>query len=300
MKTMRNEYRDLKKENDLIFSTLAEYDRDTITEIISVVDNTRGIGYEVELVRKDLIAMAAQAEAQRDYLPSVIGDVEVFKRNLLASMPKPKFADYMADSLVWLCTFALVSTATYTVMGRAWDCYYDAVWLVLCIAIIMPSAWLLQRIVPAEWAASTEKGVRYGAITAAMLFLWFVVFWFVDKWITPLLPAVGLPNLAAVILFGAALAVLLVVVCVRRGQTAAQPEPTPRTSAAVRKDAAQTLLDGMSTREKICQLLIVHPEVLTDGGTVTAMTDELYSKVGRSRTAVPHSPSFCANCRLRV
>ena len=32
MKTMRNEYRDLKKENDLIFSTLAEYDRATITE----------------------------------------------------------------------------------------------------------------------------------------------------------------------------------------------------------------------------------------------------------------------------
>ena len=145
MKTMRNEYRDLKKENDLIFSTLAEYDRDTITEIISVADNTRGIGYEIELIRKDLIAMAAQAEARRDYLPSVIGDVEVFKRNLLASMPRPKLADYMADSLVWLCTFALASTATYTVMGRAWDCYYDAVWLVLCIAIMMPSAWLLQR-----------------------------------------------------------------------------------------------------------------------------------------------------------
>lgn len=157
MKTMRNEYRDLKKENDLIFSTLAEYDRDTITEIISVADNTRGIGYEIELIRKDLIAMAAQAEARRDYLPSVIGDVDVFKRNLLASMPKPKFADYMADSLVWLCTFALVSTATYTVMGRPWDCHYDAVWLVLCIAIMMPSAWLLQRIVPAEWAASHRK-----------------------------------------------------------------------------------------------------------------------------------------------
>ena len=30
MKTMRNEYRDLKKENDLIFSTLAEYDRDIL------------------------------------------------------------------------------------------------------------------------------------------------------------------------------------------------------------------------------------------------------------------------------
>lgn len=176
MKTIRNEYRDLKKENDLVFSTLTECDRDTITDILSTIDNTRGIGYEVELVRKDLIAMAAQAEARRDYLPSVIGDVEIFKRNLLASMPRPKLADYMADSLVWLCTFALVSTATYTVMGRAWDCYYDAVWLVLCIAIMMPSAWLLQRIVPAEWAASTEKGVRYGAITATMMLLWFVEF----------------------------------------------------------------------------------------------------------------------------
>ena len=71
------------------------------------------------------------------------------------------------------------------------------------------------------------------------------------------------------------LAVVLVVVCVRRGQDAAQPSPTPRTSAKVRKDAAQALLDGMSTREKICQLLIVHPEALTDGGTVTAMTDDL-------------------------
>ena len=80
---------------------------------------------------------------------------------------------------------------------------------------------------------------------------------------------------AVYLLVLAALAVLLVVVCVRRGQTAAQPEPTPRTSAAVQKDAAQTLLDGMTTREKICQLLIVHPEVLTGGGTVTAMTDDL-------------------------
>ena len=67
MKTIRNEYRDLKKENDLVFSTLAECDRDTITEIISVVDNTRGIGYEIELVRKDLITMAAQAEAPVSY-----------------------------------------------------------------------------------------------------------------------------------------------------------------------------------------------------------------------------------------
>ena len=51
MKTMRNEYRDLKKENDLVFSTLTECDRDTITDILSTIDNTRGIGYEVEIGR---------------------------------------------------------------------------------------------------------------------------------------------------------------------------------------------------------------------------------------------------------
>lgn len=79
------------------------------------------------------------------------------------------------------------------------------------------------------------------------------------------------------------LAVVLVVICVRRGQDAAQPSPTPRTSASptprtsaeVRKDAAQALLDGMTTHEKICQLLIVQPEVLTGGSSVTGMTDSL-------------------------
>ena len=71
------------------------------------------------------------------------------------------------------------------------------------------------------------------------------------------------------------LAVVLVVICVRRGQDAAQPTPTPRTAADVRKDAAQTLLDGMTTQEKICQLLIVHPEALTGGSAVTGMTDSL-------------------------
>lgn len=73
----------------------------------------------------------------------------------------------------------------------------------------------------------------------------------------------------------AVLTAVLVALCVRRGQDAAQPAPTPRTSAEVRRDAAQTLLDGMTTHEKICQLLIVHPEALTGGGTVTDMTDEL-------------------------
>ena len=61
--TIRNEYKQLKKENDIIFSTLAECDRDTITGIVNTINNTCGINYEVERVRTDLIAMAATAEA---------------------------------------------------------------------------------------------------------------------------------------------------------------------------------------------------------------------------------------------
>ena len=113
--TIRNEYKQLKKENDIIFSTLAECDRDTITGIVNTINNTRGINYEVELVRKDLIAMAAGAEADGQYLPAVIGDVDAFKRGLLASMPQPKLVDYMLDSLIWLCLFGLAQAAVLVV-----------------------------------------------------------------------------------------------------------------------------------------------------------------------------------------
>ena len=72
-------------------------------------------------MRKDLIAMAASAEADGQYLPAVIGDVDAFKRNLLASMPQPKLIDYMLDSLVWLCLFGLAVSLTHLLMGDPWD-----------------------------------------------------------------------------------------------------------------------------------------------------------------------------------
>ena len=109
----RNEYKQLKQENNLIFSTLAECDRDTITDILNTISNSRGINYDVELVRKDLIAMAASAEADGQYLPAVIGDVETFKLDLLASIPHPKLIDYMLDSLVWMCIYGLAMSTTY-------------------------------------------------------------------------------------------------------------------------------------------------------------------------------------------
>lgn len=198
--TIRNEYKQLKKENDIIFSTLAECDRDTITGIVNTINNTRGINYEVELVRKDLIAMAASAEADGQYLPAVIGDVDAFKRDLLASMPRPKLIDYMLDSLVWLCLFGLAVSLTHLLLGGPWDCYYDAAMLGICIIVMMPSAWLLKRLVPSAWLTA-DKGGLYGAAQAAVLVVWLVLFSLLYRWVYPALPNIGVPNVIATALF---------------------------------------------------------------------------------------------------
>ncbi len=198
--TIRNEYKQLKKENDLIFSTLAECDRDTITSIVNTISNTCGINYEIELVRKDLIAMAASAEADGQYLPAVIGDVDAFKRNLLASMPQPKLIDYMLDSLVWLCLFGLAVSLTHLLLGGPWDCYYDAAMLGICIVVMMPSAWLLKRLVPSAWLTA-DKGGLYGAAQAAVLVVWLVLFSLLYRWVYPALPNIGVPNVIATALF---------------------------------------------------------------------------------------------------
>lgn len=198
--TIRNEYKQLKKENDLIFSTLAECDRDTITGIVNTISNTNGINYEIELVRKDLIAMAASAEAGGQYLPAVIGDVDAFKRNLLASMPQPKLIDYMLDSLVWLCLFGLAVSLTHLLLGGPWDCYYDAAMLGICIVVMMPSAWLLKRLVPSAWLTA-DKGGLYGAAQAAVLVVWLVLFSLLYRWVYPALPNIGVPNVIATALF---------------------------------------------------------------------------------------------------
>ena len=207
MKTIRNEYKQLKRENNLIFSTLAECDRDTITDIINTISNSRGINYDVELVRKDLIAMAANAEADGQYLPAVIGDVDAFKRDLLASMPCPKLMDYMLDSLVWMCVYGLGMSLVYLLFGRTGQCYYDVATLGISIVIMMPSAWVLQHVVPASWL-SYGKGMRYGAAQIALLAVWQVEFGMIYRWGYPVLPKIGIPNGVAVVLFAVLLLAL--------------------------------------------------------------------------------------------
>lgn len=74
----------------------------------------------------------------------------------------------------------------------------------------------------------------------------------------------------------ALLAMALIALCCVRGRVARQAEAPQPTQEERQADRAQTLLDGMTAREKFCQLLIVSPEALTaDGAAVTELTPEL-------------------------
>ena len=74
----------------------------------------------------------------------------------------------------------------------------------------------------------------------------------------------------------ALLAVALIVLCCVRGRLVRQAEAPQPTQEELQAARAQALLDGMTEREKICQLLIVSPEALSaDGAAVTEPTPEL-------------------------
>ena len=65
---------------------------------------------------------------------------------------------------------------------------------------MMPSAWLMQRIVPASWL-SYGKGLRYGSAQTVLLALWLVEFGLIYNWVYPNLPNIGIPNVVAAALF---------------------------------------------------------------------------------------------------
>ena len=80
-----------------------------------------------------------------------------------------------------------------------------------------------------------------------------------------------------IVLLGILLAGLILVRLVTPAKTAEPPapvetaEPTPEPTP----DAAETLLADMTLREKLCQLLVVQPQMLTGEKTVTAVDDAL-------------------------
>ena len=72
-KLVQNEYTALYKENELRESTLNMKDRDFLHQVCARMAGYTWNRYEIERVRKDLIGMAAQAEARDSDLHGVLG-----------------------------------------------------------------------------------------------------------------------------------------------------------------------------------------------------------------------------------
>lgn len=72
-KLVQNEYTALYKENELRESTLNMQDRDFLHQVCARMAGYTWNRYEIERVRKDLIGMAAQAEAWDSDLHGVLG-----------------------------------------------------------------------------------------------------------------------------------------------------------------------------------------------------------------------------------
>lgn len=72
-KLVQNEYTALYKENELRESTLNMQDRDFLHQVCARMAGYTWNRYEIERVRKDLIGMAAQAEARDSDLHGVLG-----------------------------------------------------------------------------------------------------------------------------------------------------------------------------------------------------------------------------------
>ena len=80
-----------------------------------------------------------------------------------------------------------------------------------------------------------------------------------------------------IVLLGILLAGLVLVRLFTPAQSAPEPVPTETVTPTPEPtpDAAETLLADMTPREKLCQLLIVQPQMLTGTKTVTAVDDAL-------------------------
>lgn len=72
-KLVQNEYTALYKENELRESTLNMQDRDFLHQVYARMAGYTWNRYEIERVRKDLIGMAAEAEARDSDLHGVLG-----------------------------------------------------------------------------------------------------------------------------------------------------------------------------------------------------------------------------------
>lgn len=95
-KLVQNEYTELRKENELRKSTLNKRNQDILRQVYDRMSAYTWNCYEVELVRKDLIGMAAQAEARGSDLEQVMGEnPDEYCRQIVEGIDRGSPLDYV-------------------------------------------------------------------------------------------------------------------------------------------------------------------------------------------------------------
>lgn len=143
---IQNEYTELCKENKLRESTLNKRNQDILRQVCVRMTAYTWNCYEIELVRKDLIGMAAQAEARGSDLEQVMGgNPDEYCRQIVDDIDRGSALDSVCTWYPWFyllyAVFNVVSlvisrgTAESNLIRELISPFLFLLWLYLC-------AWL--------------------------------------------------------------------------------------------------------------------------------------------------------------
>ncbi len=93
---MKNEWKQFCKENNTRQSRLREKDQDVLDDVLSYLKSTNRNPYDLEVLRKDLIGMAEEAQDRNESLEDVIGpDRKEFCEGLAETLRHCSFRDWI-------------------------------------------------------------------------------------------------------------------------------------------------------------------------------------------------------------
>lgn len=197
---MRDEYRMLKRENDLRASSLTDADQDELQYARGLLQSVSANFYEIERIRKDLIGMAARAEIAGGDLRSSIGaDRESFYRGLAENVDKGNPFDYAGQAFPSFYLLFAILTLPGLLLQGPWHRSTNLLTLLLEPLVIGGWVWLMTQIKIArlqkakEWLRTDVVSLALSAIViAAMVAILALLSW--QKYLASPLVPVPVPN----------------------------------------------------------------------------------------------------------
>lgn len=177
---LQNQYTLLKKANDMSVETLNGKNREVLKDISSHLQAITWNQYEIERIRKDLIAMAARCELEgRTLQEEVGGDTDRFLLELAPDLPRGTPLDYVCTWYPRLMLIMVLFNLLVLLMPGSRDPE-------VVRTVSSPFRWLLWLCVWAWFRRMALKiKVRYGSLPQV---LWYILM------LVTFVAAILLPN----------------------------------------------------------------------------------------------------------